>query len=98
MQHYKPTQTHTKQMNKNAYEIRLEILNLAHADMQNRFYEKLSLLKEAESRAYDSYLRVDSTLAPFTGNCTPEAIDALLPTSASILARAEELYCFIEGK
>jgi len=92
-------------MNKNAYEIRLELLNLAHGDMQNRFYEKLNLLKEADVRAYDSYLRDAEKhspdagrLSPFSGECTAEKIDALLPSSAEIITRAEELYRFIEGK
>ena len=91
-------------MNKNAYEIRLELLSLAHGDMQNRFYEKLNLLKEADGRAYDSYLRAAEKDAPdtvrlaFSGECTAEKIDALLPSSSEIIARAEELYRFIEGK
>lgn len=91
-------------MNKNAYEIRLELLSLAHGDMQNRFYEKLNLLKEADGRAYDSYLRTIENDAPdtvrlaFAAQCTAEKIDALLPSSSEIIARAEELYRFIEGK
>jgi hypothetical protein len=87
-------------MNKNAYEIRLELLSLAHGDMQTRFFEKLSLLKEADARSYDTYLRAeDGTVPPaFASECTPEAIDALLPTSSEIIARAEELYRFIESK
>ncbi len=91
-------------MNKNAYEIRLDLLNLAHGDMQNCFYEKLNLLKEADTRAYDSYLRaVDKDASgtvrlAFAGQCTAEKIDALLPSSAEIISRAEQLYRFIEGK
>jgi len=91
-------------MNKNAYEIRLELLSLAHGDMTNRFYEKLNLLKEADVRSYDSYLRAvekdahDTVRLAFAAECTPEKIDALLPSSADIIARAEELYRFIEGK
>lgn len=91
-------------MNKNAYEIRLELLSLAHGDMQNRFYEKLNLLKEADNRSYDSYLRAvekdtsDTVRLAFSGECTTEKIDTLLPSSSEIIARAEELYRFIEGK
>jgi hypothetical protein len=91
-------------MNKNAYEIRLELLSLAHGDMINRFYEKLNLLKEADNRSYDSYLRAVEKDAPdtvrlaFAGDCTAEKIDALLPSSSEIIERAEELYRFIEGK
>lgn len=93
-----------KQMNKNAYEIRLELLNLAHDDCQNRFHEKLNLLKEADNRSYDSYLRAAEKDTPstlrlaFQSECTAEKIDALLPSSSEIIARAEELYRFIEGK
>jgi hypothetical protein len=91
-------------MNKNAYEIRLDLLNIAHGDMTTRFYEKLNLLKEADNRAYESYLRAiekdsDSTIRlSFQGTCTAEKIDELMPSSAEIIARAEELYRFIEGK
>ena len=91
-------------MNKNAYEIRLDLLNLAHGDVTNRFYEKLNLLKEADNRKFDYYLReletgkLDGVKYPFISECTAEKIDALLPSSAEIIARAEELYRFIEGK
>jgi len=91
-------------MNKNAYEIRLELLNLAHGDMQTRFYEKLNLLKEADNRSYESYIISGEKMAPdtvrvsFKAECTAEKIDALLPSSSDIIARAEELYRFIEGK
>lgn len=89
-------------MNKNAYEIRLDLLNLAHGDVTNRFYEKLNLLKEADVRSWDIYLRdrehnqgTNYTHVPL---CTSEKIDELLPSSSDIIARAEELYRFIEGK
>jgi hypothetical protein len=91
-------------MNKNAYEIRLELLSLAHGDMQNRFYEKLNLLKEADMRSFDCYLKAAEKDTPstlrlaFQSECTAEKIDALLPSSSEIIARAEELYRFIEGK
>ncbi len=91
-------------MNKNAYEIRLDLLNIAHGDMTTRFYEKLNLLKEADNRAYDSYVRAaekdtgGTVRLSFQAECTAEKIDTLLPSSAEIIARAEELYRFIEGK
>ena len=91
-------------MNKNAYEIRLDLLNLAHGDMTNRFYEKLNVLREADNRAYDSYVRAaekdtgGTVRLSFQAECTAEKIDALLLSSAEIIARAEELYRFIEGK
>jgi len=90
-------------MNKNAFEIRLELLNLAHSDAQNRFYEKLNLLKEADCRDYDAYVTAtaDGRSAPgqpFISKCTSETIDKLFPTSTDIITRAKELYQFIEGK
>ena len=91
-------------MNKNAYEIRLDLLNLAHGDMTNRFYEKLNVLREADNRAYESYVRAaekdtgGTVRLSFQAECTAEKIDTLLPSSAEIIARAEELYRFIEGK
>lgn len=89
-------------MNKNAYEIRLDLLNLAHGDMTNRFYEKLNLLKEADVRSWDIYLkdleRNQGANYRHEPLCTNEKIDALLPSSSDIIARAEELYRFIEGK
>lgn len=91
-------------MNKNAYEIRLELLNLAHSDCQNRFQEKLNLLREADNRSFDCYIREvdagnhDGVKYPFISECTAEKIDALLPSSDEIIQRAEELYRFIEGK
>jgi len=91
-------------MNKNAYEIRLDILTLAHSDMQNGFFEKLNLLKEADNRDYESY-RIEFEKgndrhrgSTFKSEVTAEKIDALLPSSGQIIARAEELYRFIEGK
>ena len=95
------TQTQNKDMNKNAYEIRLDLLNLAHGDMTNRFYEKLNVLREADNRAYDSYIRdveKNGNTLPFKAGCTAEKIDELLPSRAEIITRAEQLYRFIEGK
>ena len=71
-------------MNKNAYEIRLEILKMAHDDATSRYYQKL----EAHRRNADTLnIAFSETL-----------IESLFPTSAEIIAKAEELYKFVEGK
>ena len=70
--------------NKNAYEIRLEILKMAHDDAIGKYHHKISYHQqnaEKENKQYD-----------------PTVIESLFPSSADILARAEELYEFVEGK
>lgn len=71
-------------MNKNAYEIRLEILKMAHDDATGRYYQKLDQHRLNADRANDPF---DITL-----------VDSLFPDSEDILAKAEELYAFVEGK
>jgi len=70
-------------MNKNAYEIRLEILRMAHDDAFGQYHHKISVAREDSQRFEKEF---DSTL-----------IERLLPTTESIIARAEELYAFVEG-
>jgi len=70
--------------NKNAYEIRLDVLQMAHGDENMRFIEKLN-----NHRTFDG-----------KGNMTnppEEVINSLFPKPADIIARAEELYKFVEG-
>jgi hypothetical protein len=98
--HYKLTQTHKKQMNKNAYEIRLELLALAHSDVNQIYYEKVNVLREQDQRAMEDYYKkmdVDrlTPLPKIVFNA--EAIEALVPSTEAIIKRAEELYRFIEG-
>jgi hypothetical protein len=71
-------------MNKNAYEIRLEILKMAHDDATGKYYQKLDQHRLNANRANE----------PF--NIT--LVDSLFPKSEDILAKAEELYEFVEGK
>lgn len=69
--------------NKNAYEIRLEILQLANSN----------LLGQASSQIDWLYRRYDSNKTiP-----TPEEIEALRPSVEDILTHARELYAFVEG-
>ena len=71
--------------NKNAYEIRLDVLQMAHSDMNMKFLEKLNT-----HRTHDSS---GDLVSP-----TEELIEELFPKPADTIARAEELYKFIEGK
>lgn len=72
-------------MNKNAYEIRLELLQLAHGDIMTRYHETLSAKRES--------IPVDQN-----GNRDISKIDLTLPDPSEIIARANQLYVFIEGK
>jgi hypothetical protein len=67
-------------MNKNAYEIRLNILQMAHADAQMKYLENLNTVRDNSGKVTNEKL-----------------IDELFPKSADIIARAEELYKFVEG-
>jgi hypothetical protein len=78
------TQTQ-KTMNKNAYEIRLELLQLAHGDIMTRYHEHLEA--QRDSIPHDE-----------KGNRDISKIDLTLPDTAEIIKRANELYSFIEGK
>jgi hypothetical protein len=69
---------------KNAYEIRLEILKMAHDDANGRYYQKIDQHRVNADRTNSTF---DTTL-----------VESLFPTSAEVIARAEELYKFVEGK
>jgi len=68
---------------KNAYEIRLDVLQLAHGDMTQKFIEKLNFHRT--SNADGSF-----------SNPSEETIEKLFPKPSDIIARAEELYKFVE--
>lgn len=71
-------------MNKNAYEIRLEILKMAHADATGRYYQKLDMHRNNADK--------------FNTEMCPTLVESLFPRSEEIIAKAEELYKFVEGK
>lgn len=71
-------------MNKNAYEIRLDVLGMAHSTIMNQYHEKIGQLRE-NARRGDYQFDV-------------ELIDKLRPKTADIIAYANELYSFVEGK
>jgi hypothetical protein len=71
-------------MNKNAYEIRLDILNMAHNTIMERYYQKVNALRD---QATISQTKFDETL-----------IDSLAPKTEDILVYANELYQFVDNK
>ena len=71
-------------MNKNAYEIRLEILRMAHDDAVGRYHHRIGVERDNAEKLEKLF---DSTL-----------IESLFPTSQAVITKAEELYRFVEGK
>ncbi len=69
--------------NKNAYEIRLDVLQMAHSDENMRFIEKLNNHRRTDA---------NGTLI----NPPEEVINSLFPKTSDIIKRAEELYAFVK--
>jgi len=87
-------------MNKNAYEIRLEVLSLAHSDCWNTYHQKLDVLREQDQRSMEDYYKkveVDTTTPLPTMVFNEARIDTCIPPTSAIKARAAELYAFVEG-
>jgi hypothetical protein len=80
--HAQHTNTQNK-MNKNAYEIRLEVLQLAHGDIMTEYHEALNCQKE-------TIYQNGQESSDLSG------VDVSLPDASKVLARAEELYKFVE--
>ena len=72
-------------MPKNAYEIRLDVLSMAHGDMYTKFQEKLNIHRGTNDNG--------TLIQP-----SEEVIEKLFPKTADIIARAEELYTFVEDR
>ena len=72
-------------MAKNAFEIRLDILQMAHSDENMRFLEKLNTCRSFDEKG--------TQISP-----SKEMIDILFPKTQDIIKRAEELYTFVEDK
>ena len=68
-------------MNKNAYEIRLDVLSMAHNDVLSKYHQTLDVHR---ANADKSNTSLDASL-----------INSLYPKTSDILARAEELYTFV---
>ena len=97
------TQTQTQKMNntnKNAYEIRLEVLGLAQGELSDKFHSALESYKEQDCRNYDNWMIArengDTTSTMPERLVTKELISNLQPTSTDIVEKARELYEFIE--
>jgi hypothetical protein len=75
--------------NKNAYEIRLDILSIAHGDLMTVFHEKLHNAKKRMIGAEDDSWVEDKI--------DDKIISNLLPTSEEIIKRSKELYAFVEN-
>ena len=75
--------------NKNAYEIRLDILSIAHGDLMTVFHEKLHNTKKRMVGDQDDSWVEDKI--------DDRVISDLLPTSEEIIKRAKELYAFVEN-
>ena len=69
--------------NKNAYEIRLEILHMAHQDCQQKFNEIMGSISRIQDRSSTPEI------------LTKEKLYELYPTTTEIITRAEELYKFV---
>lgn len=72
-------------MNKNAYEIRLDVLHIAHNDLMDVFHEKLHNAKRKMIGDNWTEEKIDEKI-----------ISNLLPTSEDIIKRARQLYEFVE--
>lgn len=70
--------------NKNAYEIRLDVLSMAHSTIMNQYHETIGAHRENSVRADEQF--------------DVELIKKLNPKTEDIIAYASELYTFVEGK
>ena len=71
-------------MNKNAYEIRLDILRLAHDDLMGQYHHKISALQNNADKADTQF--------------DTQVITSLYPSTDEVIARAERLYKFVDTK
>lgn len=83
IKYFKKGETH-KHMNKNAYEIRLDVLDMAHNAIMNQYHQKVDAHRDLANRTHVAF---DATL-----------IDELKPKAEDVIAYANELYSFVEGK
>ena len=81
----------------NAYEIRLDILRMAHDDVLERYHQSVDTLRVADDRAL---CKLQDGLGGGKGKDTHDYVDVdtvqkLFPTPDQIKHRAEELYQFV---
>ena len=104
----KQQQTNTKMStNKNAYEIRLEILSMAEGHAMAEYHENLNTIRIEDEHIYDEYIREFDLSVDQNRECekslptsrlTPDKVKELLPSTKSIAERARALYAFVEGR
>lgn len=70
-------------MNKNAYEIRLDILKLAHDELYSNYHLKVSTLQQQSN--------INNTVLDL------KDLEVILPTNEEVLKKARELYKFVNG-
>lgn len=70
--------------NKNAYEIRLDVLKMAHDAFVSQYHQKVDAHRDYVART--------------EGWFDARVIDELKPKTEDIVAYANELYAFVEGK
>ena len=70
-------------MSKNAYEIRLDVLQMAHSDSWGMFHSLNQKRIEDKELSVEAYEQI---------------VTETFPKTSDIIARAEELYAFIEAK
>ena len=73
--------------NKNAYEIRLEVLSIAHNDLMEIYHQKL----------HNAKLKMISEEGWIEEKIDDKIISDLLPKPEEVIKRAKELYAFVEG-
>ena len=81
----------------NAYEIRLDILRMAHDDVLERYHQSVDTLRVADDRAL---CKLQDGLSGGKGKDDHDYVDVdtvqnLFPTPDEIKARADELYQFV---
>lgn len=69
--------------NKNAYEIRLDVLQMSHSDAWGKFHSLNQKRFEDKDLSAEQYEKI---------------VKDSFPRTSDIIERAEELYAFIEGK
>ena len=74
-------------MNKNAYEIRLDLLTMAREDLLQRFFQTLESFRSVTGEV-DRGAFLEAQL---------DVIEKNFPTTEDIVARAEELYSFVSN-
>ena len=80
----------------NAYEIRLDILRMAHDDVLERYHQSVDTLRMADDRAHCKLQEgIGSGSKDSHDYVDVETVQKMFPTPRQIKTRAEELYQFV---